>query len=443
MKILLALLITVTCCFSSMASHILGGYIAAKQQTGRQYQITVIVMSDPNIPSNTSTANIELNFGDGRKEIVERTTIATENGVQRNSYVVNHLFASDGLYVISYTDPNWAANIINLNGGFSEGTVLRLETMIRINSLIVNGQSAIPLALEQVKGMLNHPLHYNPTFVQADGEDISIELLSARNDLTNYALPNGASVNPYSGMLTFTANNPGLFLVIFRVHTFRNGVETSQTDAMQLVKIMDGTVSTPSVEVPDATFYDQGWYSRVVTENEQVSQSMVFTLDNNPFAVEVYSELTNKGATTTIVNTASNKKQGKLDWNVLPADERSTPYFITYRYRSTADNYIDDYNVALYDGAPLNTGLLEEAPWGYGKVYPNPVAEGKCTLVLPENLQMAALNIVDALGRNVYSTTISGQSILVETNHWPAGVYAYMVSTPTGKHISGNIVVRQ
>jgi hypothetical protein len=443
MKSILTLLTICISCISVYASHILGGYIAAKQVTGLHYQITAVVQSDPNSPSNNQMADIELNFGDGTKETVSRATLATENNVQRNIYVVHHTYAADGEYMITYTDPNWAANIVNLNGGFSDIIPVKLQCWINVKEALTNQQSANPLAYEQVKGRLNHPLHYNPTFVRADGDDIYIELLAERSDLTNFNLPQNSIVNAHSGMLTFTPAQPGLFLFVFRIHTSKNGIETSQTDMMQLIQVLDGVAASPTVEVINATLFDQGWYGKAVTPNEQLSQSVLFTLTNNPFSAEVYSELTDKGATTTIVNTALNQRHAKLDWTALPSYQRNTPYFITYRYRSSADNYIDDYNVAVYFGAPFNTGLNDNL-WNQAavKVYPNPVIDGTCTLLIPDNRSAATVSIYDALGRVVYTSKVNNQQLVLKTYTWPTGMYSYRVLTSNGLAKTGIFIVQ-
>lgn len=432
-------------CFSyvTFASHCIGGYIVAKQVSGRQYQITTVLLTDPNSPANMNSADISLDYGDGKTETVTRTAVSTEDGIQRNTYTIEHIYATDGVFTISFSNPNLPANIVNLNGGFSENTPFKTTCLIRVNNTVSGMQSASPLAFEFVKGCLNKTSHYNPTFIGGDGYTVVQELVTEHPSLPNYNLPESSSINPYSGMLTFTPQFSGLYLFAFKITSYQNGILMTQSHIIQLYKISEAQVGVPTIDYPETSAHPQGWQSRVVTPNQSVNQLVTFTGTGDPFTVEVYSELLNKGATSSISKPTTNSAVAELNWAALPAYERTTPYFITYRYRSSNLNMIDDYNIAFYHGAPINTGVDEETSENQAIIlYPNPAfGATQCYFVFSE-FQKGQLTVYDVLGKSIQTEAIDGKTYMLETRDLKPGMYTYRYVSQSGENFQGKLQLK-
>ncbi len=439
MKTFLTFFITLLSFISVNASHLLGGYIVAKQQSGRMHEITVVTLSDPTSPTNEFTNSIAIAFGDGHSEQITRTRVDIEEpGVNRNTYTTQHLYTTDGVFEISYSGFNLIANIVNVNDGSSDGLPFFISTHIWVNSSLNNNQTAQPLAYEKVNTPLNQTLQYNPTFCGSGDQEISYELIIPSN-IRNYVLPEGSKINAYTGMLSFTPVFSGHYLFFIKCTSSQNGRIVARTTVAQLVSVKDLIYTLPHIEIPDVDFYSLGWYRRPLNVNETMSQP--FTYSNINTTAEVYSELFNKNAADSITRPTNSTTTLWMNWTALPAYLRNTPYFATYRLRST-NNLIYDYNIGFYHGAPLNTAINDLAA-GIQLVsaYPNPVTDGRLTLVFPESMIDAQLTVNDVLGKIVLSDNMTSNTYHIETVLWKSGLYTFTLQKQNGSTLKGKFIV--
>lgn len=440
MKTLLLVLLFTLNCIAASASHILGGYISAEHVNGRSYQIRAVLLSDITSPASSTTTSLTLIFGDGKTEVVNRTLTVTEDNVQLNVYTTEHLYATDGIYTIMYTSPNLPANIVNVNGGISEDIPFTTSCLIRINNSIPLKQSATPLAYEFLFGYINQPLKYNYTAVSGDETTIVHELVTENTAYTNYTLPHKSSINKYSGMLSFAPQFGGLYLFIIRASCYNNSILVSQSDMIQMVRVEDALDVVPAVTIDIPYNEENGWYPKVVSPNQSLTQQVNFYVGNQaPISTSTYSELFDKGAQKISSSPTSGNAQVQLTWDALPVYQRSTPYFVTYRCR-TNTHFVYDYNLAIYHGAPINTGLdktlSDNSQTG---VYPNPVTSSQCTLVFPDNNE-GKLNVFDCVGRLILTEDIKGTSHDMETMDWKPGMYTYSIVWHNGEQTGGKLI---
>ncbi len=134
-----------------------------------------------------------------------------------------------------------------------------------------NNDSPIFAEKPQVVVTTGHPISYNPTAYDLDGDSIVYEwaqpLTAVNAPITTYATnysytsplpgtlhnPNNvpAALNPSSGQLTFLSYTQGAFVTAYKVTEFRNGVRISEIfREMQVVILQTGANDSPTLSQP-------------------------------------------------------------------------------------------------------------------------------------------------------------------------------------------------
>ncbi len=158
-RILIALLFSLAFGVEAYATHIRAGEITAVRisQSSLRYRFTLIIFRDTESGVEVGDGGL-LNFGQGRilegREALEGASVEgrfNEQFIGNQTSVVTiqweHTFDGPGVFVVSYTEQNRNANIINLGGADSESLPFHIETVIRIDpGFDVNGtpQLTIP-----------------------------------------------------------------------------------------------------------------------------------------------------------------------------------------------------------------------------------------------------------------------------------------------------------
>lgn len=215
-----------------MASHYRAGEITYEQINGRLYRIRVITYTDPNSPANAFTTSVVIVWGDGKSEDVPRQTFTTlSNTVQQNIYVADHQYSSDGVFIVSLTDPNRVANIVNINGGISDGIPFYVESLIRISSTKLGNTSPQLRTLPVFDGCLQFYYTHNPGAYDPDHDSLAYKIVppkqGTRQDVPNYQEPSATDsfeLNPYTGTLYWVKPKaPGLYNIAIRIEEWRQG----------------------------------------------------------------------------------------------------------------------------------------------------------------------------------------------------------------------------
>lgn len=439
------------CLFHSaaVATHLYGGYITTKKISGRKYEIRVLVVSDPNSPASQFLTNIDIDYGDGVLETVQRLSQGNLEGPFRtNTYVTTHEYQSDGIFVVTYTDPSLVDGIFNVNYGESGNTKLVLEAMIRISPTILSKENPAPLAYTFPYAGYGKPFSYNPTFIDMEGDNISYELLS-NPDLPNYQLPATMSMNPYSGMITWNnLNHQGLFLIQYKVNSFDKGQLVAYSIVTQVIRVKDIVSDFPTPpSVPNTDIAPAGWYRSVVATPGPVLQPFILPFSRNSnftdCNIKVFSELLQSSNGSVELKQNDSQQLANFSWSALTNMIRTTPYFVTFRLQSKTDaQQIKDYDLAFYHGAPLTT-YNNEILIGDNNVsvYPNPSTTGNSFFILPPYSCNSVLRIFDMAGKEIVHTLLTQSSYNWEHPHQPAGLYLYSVELTNGSILKGKVVV--
>ncbi|MES2560491.1 MAG: gliding motility-associated C-terminal domain-containing protein [Bacteroidota bacterium] len=227
--ILLTFLLLGTDCY---ASHYRAGEITYAQVSGRRYRITATTYTDPQSQANQFTGTVTIVWGDGTSNVVTRTSLfIVSTTAQRNTYEFEHEYQSDGVFIISLTDPNRVDGIFNINGGQSGNTPFYVESMIRISSTIGNNQSPILTVPPLVDGCLQFLYLHNPGAYDPDGDSLaytlSVPKQGTNNPVPNYETPRTSdsfAIDPFDGTLYWAKSiAPGIYNIAVKVSEFRNG----------------------------------------------------------------------------------------------------------------------------------------------------------------------------------------------------------------------------
>jgi gliding motility-associated-like protein len=259
LKILLksiAVVLLLILAFCADASHYRAGEITYRQLSGRLFRITATTYTDPQSAANQYTNVLTIVWGDGTETVVDRTQKdVISSNVQRNVYEFNHEYQSDGVFLISLSDPNRVANIVNINGGTSDNTPFYVESLIRVSGVLGNNQSPIMTVPPIVDGCLDFLYMHNPGAYDPDGDSLVYTLTTPKQatgvDVPNYEDPRASDsvrLNPHTGTLYWA--NPigaGLYNIAIRISEYRNGLLVGYVVRDMQIRIRDCVNAPPLI----------------------------------------------------------------------------------------------------------------------------------------------------------------------------------------------------
>lgn len=432
---------------SASATHLFGGYITAKKVSGRTYEISLFVYSDPNSVADAGTTSVELQFGDGSRQEVTRTSTQAESArVRKSIYTIQHQYAADGSFVISYRDLNMADGVININNGRSDNLELSIETKINVTPSMDDTYCPQPLAFEICNTTIKagYVLTYNPAFTDQDDDSVAYQLVSPL-ELTKqgYEIPEGMGIHAYSGTISWPLSQKitGAYLLYYRVNSYRDGILLSSSLIAQPFFVNTAGITFPSnTEAPGCDLAPAGWLRKVVLPGDLVSQDFISNTQEGGFSYSLtaYSGLFLKNADSSSTLNAGNKTI-HINWQTVHGDFSTLPYFIVYRQRALNGNFINDHVLGVYVGAPLTTGLN-----GISKnktavsVYPNPV-KASCRFLF-ELSGETTLTIADITGKQVFRSPVYN-GFEWSRGRVPQGIYSFTLQSSDGFMHRGKLIL--
>ena len=443
MKRLLLTIVLFMFVISSQASHLKGGYITYKWQTGRTYQITLVLFSDPNSPANINTISAVLNLGDGTDSaVIQRTEkVAISTSVAENIYITTYTYQADGDYIISCTNFNFIDGIVNVNGGNSLSQQFYIETMIHINAFSGTVNSPEPHSiLPDVRALGGKELYYNSTWFSKPtnqinfGTDSISYSFSPMQNIANYSLPQGMSIDNYSGMIKWenvpivSGTMDLLYLLNYKVSFYRQTILMGYTTVAQILKVDNYPGSFPSIiHFPLCDSTNNGWYKKSVTSNNSFQQEFNYADTNYQFMKRVYGE-TNVSTTDSSISSLSKTIINfTSDTNLI---QRTQPYFYTIRIikdSSIGIPYFKDYNLAVYFGASTYFGLNEMNSKNiFVNVYPNPTT-GIFEISI-NSIDANSIRVMDINGKTILERKNISSKESIDMTGFAKGVYILTIS---------------
>ncbi len=383
------------------------------------------------------------------------------------SYSGSHTYLSAGnFYVLSTSDPNRIANIININLGNSANTQFYIEDTIFTN--VPNN-----LGFNESPVFLNPPIeiaNLNEVYVHslcahdAEGDSLGFRLVHPLQaggvSVPNYQYPdqitsctsNQISLDQTTGELTW--NSPkevGVYNVAIAISEYRCGVQLSTVMRdMQIIVYDEPNTSPTFLPVNDITVF-----------SGTPVQFQVFAADVN--TTQLLSITSNGGP----LNFANNPAQflatnslgsalGAFSWTPQLSQSSLQPYIITFKAN-------DDYsstgglNIPLTSFSTVKLQVLPhpDSSWtdpcssfqpttteskrpSQVQVYPNPSKGLFVFRQLPTN---SSIEIFSCSGKTVVTKTTFDHEIQLNLANHPTGLYFYSIKTTDMQIHSGKLML--
>lgn len=323
LKRLLLLSFFLLASFDAWATHIRAGELTAVRisQSSLRYRFTLVIYRDTESSVNVGDGGI-LNFGQGRviegpnalrEASVSGNFEETEIGNQTARVVIQweHTFDGPGVYVISYTEQNRNANIINLGGASSVDIPFHIETVIRIDpGLDVNGTPQLtnpPID----RACVGSTFFHNPGAFDPDGDSLAYKIVTPLQDRGTEVLPyvplddpsittiteDGGnpdfSIDPVTGLLRWDAPQfAGEYNLAFIIEEWRYSELTERyellgyvTRDMQVI-VEDCDNERPELEIPQDTCIEAGTLlEATIIGKDPDGNDVLVEASGGPFAV--------------------------------------------------------------------------------------------------------------------------------------------------------------
>lgn len=235
--------------FAASATHNLGGEIEFQQTGPTALEAWVVTYTNvSSIPADRDT--LTFCWGDGICENIPRTNGPDVNGdgvpdgeliapgIKKNVYRKTHVYAGQGTYILSMTDPNRNGGIVNVNFPNSEQVKLHIESQVKLIDDYTNNHSPVLLEPPLGIGLKGLPYFHMPNAFDIDGDSLVYSFTIPMQDLglevPNYVWPYSIPTpNPLENMLSIdaetgfvswdTPQQAGQYVIAIRIESYREG----------------------------------------------------------------------------------------------------------------------------------------------------------------------------------------------------------------------------
>jgi hypothetical protein len=366
---LLSLLIIMGFASASYATHLRAGEITAERVSCNSltFKITITVFTNT-INTNVLFGGTDdiLNFGDGSDPdgdgipgiLVPETgnTLRPDlgEGIATASFTVYHTFPGYQQYIISYSEPNRNAGILNMDASVT--TRFYLETKIIVDPYLGCNNTPLLLVPPIDKACTGVAWFHNPGAYDPDGDSLSYQMVIPFRDngatVNNYKFPNdpkfgGTSeaggaptfdINPIDGTITWDApGTKGEYNIAFIIIEWRRVLGEwremgfVRRDMQIIVEQCDN--ERPDLEIPD---------DLCVVAGTTVNATIYGTdPDGDDVKIEAFSEILNfppLGFPATVSPdpaefqpTTPNKAELQFQWNTDCMHVKDQPYAIVFK----------------------------------------------------------------------------------------------------------------
>lgn len=253
----------------ALATHNRAGEIQLVQDSDdcSSLTLTAIVKTYTKASSgNADRDSVTICWGDGVCERIPRTNgngTILPNDIKVNFYEGSHTYSGRGRYVVSITDPNRIANIININDGASVQIPFYIETVYTFLDPQFRGCNSTPTLLQPPidVGCVGKEFRHNPNAFDPDGDSLAYQLtvpLQAEGvPVPNYRFPNQVNggalnlmdLNEVTGdFIWSTPQRAGDYNLAILIIEYRNGIAIDTTIRDLQIQIEECENLPPDIE---------------------------------------------------------------------------------------------------------------------------------------------------------------------------------------------------
>ncbi len=469
MKQLLTFVLFILSSTLSFATHNRGGVITYRHISGFTYEATITTYTRASVQADRCA--LKLDWGDGTSDTLNRVNGPTGtcpnakmgeqlgNDVQKNTYVGMHTYATQGLYMLSTSDPNRNAGINNIPQS--------VAVPITLNSLLLvdagtTASSAQFLADPLMNFELGKDCTFNPAAFSPDGDVLSYSLtdpIGASAPVTG-SIPNGASINAKTGELSWIPQNIGQYVFAIQVSVCRNNVNLGYVTLDIQINVIASTFRQSFNGLSAWPTDSNGNYSTTIAPGNSLNLNLSYvdsvapTIDLNGYG-EAFSK--NNPASFSINSSTPFNKAGTLFWQPTSGDQRCAPYLFTFRGISSSQTHLLEKDISLlvyvrdssqnYCDTICSTFLSateveHKIKAQQVEVWPNPfTSEVNFELSSDEQNRKHILTLYDFNGRRVVEEYFEGDSFLLPRENLAPGIYFYYISGTNGGDFSGKLII--
>ena len=400
-RLILGLFLLFLAGVDAMATHLRAGEITAVRisQTSLRYRFTLVIYRDTESGVNVGETGI-FNFGQGRviggsiaDLELESVSGFRETTLGNNTSIVviqfEHTFDGPGVYVVSYTEQNRNAEIINMGNASSENIPFHVETVIRIDpGLDVNGTPQLTIPPID-RACVGSKFFHNPGAFDPDGDSLAYKIVNPLQDRgvpvlqyvslddpnisnirENNAGPAEYSIDPITGTLVWDAPQfAGEYNLAFIVEEWRFSQLTGRyellgyvTRDMQVV-VEDCDNERPELEIPADTCVEAGDLLNALVigrdpDDDPILMEAfggVFELNNSP------AEYLNLPDSSTNPRFRGQPVENLFRWQTIIDHVRERPYEVQFK---VSDEPVDPLAPSLVDFGVWNINVIAPAPTG-------------------------------------------------------------------------------
>ena len=444
----------------AFATHNRAGEITYTYISGLTYEITVVTYTKDSSPADRP--KLEIRWGDSSPlDSIDRINdVFLGNDIKMNIYVKQHTYpsASPSPYIISVTDPNRNADIINIPN--SVNVVFYIQTELYISPFIQANNSPVLTYPPIDNACVGSIFIHNPGAVDVDGDSLyyklSQSLATGGSQIPNYQYPfasNSLTINGTTGDLIWDSPvSQGEYNVAILIEEFRNGFKIGSILRDIQITVVAGCNPPPNItgitdtcviagEVIDVYYPTTGSYDVTLT-----ATGMPFIISNPAFFQQ-----------TTLPATVTS---GHFYWETACNHVRLNPYFISIKGIDDGQYHLADFHttsiliigpkpenvIANVQNNAINL-IWDKTPCGqvknyliYRKLGPSGWTPGQCETGVPAST-----------GFQLIATTSSKNDTTYEDNNYGLGLipgedycYRIVASYPDGaKSIASDEVCAQ
>ena len=475
MKKLFTLLVVIGLSMSSYSTHLMGGQITASylssDSNGSHYVVTLDAYRDTlGIPMDLSqqldiymldsSLNYQyigsptISFGVGGI----MSSMSSVYGVEIYHFVDTITFATNGNYVIKWTDCCRNGAIINMLAPLSEN--MTFATILTVDNS--NPNSSPTFLADPVTYLpTNTVWQYNPLPFDPDGDSLSWSMsvpysggvnaipdtVSGYEYLDDTTYSNSTapfSIDPITGQITWSAKLVGNFVVSFAIQEYRNGTLIGIMNRdMQFVVIPDTSNAMPQISNMQSVPTNSGGYPYVKINPGQNYQLHLIANDadvNDVLDMESYGEpfsLSVSPSSHSVSFTGNgNEIEGIFSWNPDVTHVRTVPYLVVFR---TTDNFFYYDETIQFEVTLGATSLNNIEGIEISNIYPNP-ANNKLFIPISldksDNISIEIYNMIGVkLSENDMNLGI-GNHIIMKDVDLNSGQYIVVIRDKNGTTIN-------